>query len=64
VIAGVLQEPIHKARAPKLVTPIDRPVAKLRARERDKVKPKGSADPRQGGAGRQNKNERNHARNQ
>ena len=62
-IASVLQEPIHKPRAPKLLTPIDRPVADLRAREFDKVNPKKwSAEPRHRGAGRQNKQERNRAR--
>jgi hypothetical protein len=62
-IASVLQEPIHKPRAPKLLTPVDRPVADLRAREFDKVNPKkGSAEPCHRGAGPQNKHERNRAR--
>src|SRR5215813_14185433 len=62
-IAGVLEEPIHKPRAPKLLTPIDRAFADLRAREFDKVYPKeGSAEPRHRGAGRQNERERNRAR--
>jgi hypothetical protein len=45
------------------LTPIDRPVADLRAREFDEVNPKKrSAEPRHRGAGRQNKHKRNRAR--